>query len=91
MHEMQTTTDNRGVCPSVCQSVCLLRGLTQLYCAKTAKRIKILFGVNSLGGPENILLDGSSDPPRRGGGGVGKIFCLLWTHYIFSDWLKLET
>jgi len=34
MHEMKTiVADVRGVC----------RGLTQLHCAKTAKRIKMLF------------------------------------------------
>jgi len=49
MHEMQTiVTDVRGVCPSVCLS----RGSTRLHCAKTAKRVKILFGVNTHGAQE---------------------------------------
>jgi len=52
MHEMQTTvTDDCRVNQSVCQSVCLSRGSTGLHCANTAKRIKILFGVKSPGGP----------------------------------------
>jgi len=34
---------------SVRQSVCLSRGSTRLHCAKTAKRIKILFEVDTLG------------------------------------------
>jgi len=34
MHDMQTiVTDVRGVCQSVCPSVCRSRGLTRLYCA----------------------------------------------------------
>jgi len=54
MHEMQTiVTDVR----SVCLSVSLLRGSTRLRCAKTAKRIKTLFGLNTFGGPRNIVLE----------------------------------
>jgi len=70
MHEMQTIVTYDRM--SVRQSVCLSRGSTRLYCAKTAQRIKILFGVNTLGGPRNIMLDGGPDPPQRGGG-VGEI------------------
>jgi len=51
MHEMHAiATDDHGVC----LSVCLLCGVTLLHCAKTAKRIKILFGVNNLRGPEAL-------------------------------------
>jgi len=60
MHEMQTiVTDIRGVR----QSVCLSRGSTRLHCAKTAEQIKMLFGVNSLGSQENIVLERSPDLP----------------------------
>jgi len=64
MHEMQTiVTDDRGVC--------LSHGSTRLHCAKTVEQIKILFGVNILKGPRNIMLDGGPDPPHRVGRGVG--------------------
>jgi len=46
---------------SVCQSVCLLRSFTRLRCAKTAKRIEVLFGVKTLGGPRNTVFVGSFD------------------------------
>jgi len=46
--------DDRGVCLSVCLSLVS----TWLHCAKTAKRIKMLFGVNTLGGLWNIVLHG---------------------------------
>jgi len=60
MHEMQTNvTDDRGVC----QSVCLSHGSTRLHCARMAKRIEILFGVNTPGGQENIMLDRGSNVP----------------------------
>jgi len=53
MHDRQTiVTDDRGICPSVSQS----RGSTRFHCAKTAKRIKILFGVNTVRGPVTIML-----------------------------------
>jgi len=43
MYEMQTIViDDRGVC--------LSRGRTRLHYAKMAKQMKILFGVNTLGG-----------------------------------------
>jgi len=70
MHEMQTiVTDVRGVCLSVCQPVrqlvCLSRGLTrgstQLHCAKMAEQIKMMFGVNTPGGPWNIVSDGGTN------------------------------
>jgi len=34
-----------------------------------AEQIKILFGVNTPGGPWNIVLDVGPDPPQRGEGG----------------------
>jgi len=60
MHKMQTTvTDVPGACPSICLS----RSSTRLHCVKTAERINILFGVNTLGGLRNIVLDRGTDPP----------------------------
>jgi len=59
MHEMQPIfTDVRGVCPPVCQSC----GSTRLHCAKKAEQIKMLFGVNTPGGPWDIVLHGGPDP-----------------------------
>jgi len=61
---MQTiVTDNSRVC----QSVCLSRSSTGNHCAKTAEQMKMLFGVNTLGGPRNIVLDGGPDPPTARG------------------------
>jgi len=70
MHGMQIiVTDDPGVCQS--------RGSTRLRCAKTAERTKMLFGVNSPGGPWNTALHGDPDPPQRGGGEVGKILPIV--------------
>jgi len=66
MHQMQTIVTDRRVCPSVCQSC----DSTQIHCAKMSEQIKILFKVNNLGGPRNIVLD----PPQRKGGGAGENF-----------------
>jgi len=58
MQELQTIViDVRGVSPS--------GGSTRLRCAKTAEQINILLGVNTLGGPRHIVLDGGPDPPQR--------------------------
>jgi len=66
MHQMQTTiTADCGVC----QSVCLSHGSTRLYGAKTAKRVKMLFGVNNLGSPQN-----KSPDSLTGGGRVQEDF-----------------
>jgi len=55
MHDMQpTVTDDRGVCLTVCHG-----GSTLLHCAETAERTKMLFGVNTLGSPRDIVLHGS--------------------------------
>jgi len=40
---------------SVCESVRLY--VTRVHCARTAERIKILFGVKTFGDPRNIILD----------------------------------
>jgi len=58
--------------PTIAVSVCLSRGSTHPHGAKTVERIKILFEVNTLGGPWNIVLGGGPDPPQRGGGEVGE-------------------
>jgi len=68
MHETQTiVNDDRGVCPQVCLS----RGSTWPHGAKTAQRIKILFGVNTPGGSRNTALHGGPDPPTGRGGDGG--------------------
>jgi len=56
-------TDDGDVCPSVCLS--LSRGLTRLHCAKTAERIKMLFGVSTPGGRWNIVSDWAPDLPTE--------------------------
>jgi len=64
MHEMQPiVTDVRGVCLSVFHAAQL--GFTV---QKTAERIKMLFGVNTVGGPLDIVLHVGPDPPQTGGG-----------------------
>jgi len=71
MHEMQTVFSGvRGVCLSVCPSVRVSRG-------STAKRIKILFGVNTAGGTRNVALDGSL-PAARGDEIDAALARLLW-------------
>jgi len=70
MHEMQAIV------------VCLSCDLNWLHCAKTAERIQILFGLNSLGGPRNIVLDGNPDPPQRGGGEVEHIWPIVDPQHV---------
>jgi len=48
-----------------CLSICLLRGSSQLHLAKMAEQIKMLFGVNTLGGTWNIVLDMGRRPPFK--------------------------
>jgi len=80
MHEMQAiVTDDPGVCLFVCH-------VAQLdFTAKLAEQIKMLFGVNTLGDPWNILLDGDPDPPQRGEGASmhppSDYFGLLFRYY----------
>jgi len=77
MHEMETTvTDVR--------SVCLSHGSTRLRCAKMAERIKILFAVNTLGGPRNIVIDGVLIPRSKGGDSMQPS-----TNY-FGLWFKMD-
>jgi len=50
-------------------SVCLSRGSSRLHCAKIAEQIKMLFGMNTPGGPRNIVLDVGPDAPTERGRG----------------------
>jgi len=53
MHYMRTIAlDSLSVCQSV----------TRLRCAKTAERIEVSFGAETLQGPGHSVLDGGSDP-----------------------------
>jgi len=70
---------------SVCQSVCCAAQLS-LTVQKTAEQIEILLGVNTFGGPSNIVLDVCPDPPTARGG-VRKNFI----HCGPTTYLKLET
>jgi len=72
MHEMQTIGTNDP-------GVCLSRGSTPLHCARMAERTKMLFGVNSPGGPWNITLDVGPDSLTVRGRGLDAAFTkLLW-------------
>jgi len=55
--------------------------------SKMAERIEVLFGMKSLGGPKNIVLDGCPDPPMAWGvdreGTFDAAFVkLLWFHVV---------
>jgi len=64
MPEMQTIVTNvRGIY----LTVCLSRGSSRLLCAKMAEHM--LFGVNTPGGPWNIVLDVGPDPLTERGRG----------------------
>jgi len=47
---------------SVNLSICHVAQLA--HCAKAAEQIKILFGINILGGPRNTVFDEGPDPPQ---------------------------
>jgi len=80
MHEMLTILT---VCVSLaCSS-------SWLHCAKMAEQIKMLFGVNTPGGPRNIVLDVGPDVPTERWRGVQILN--FWTSLISSEWQKLET
>jgi len=81
IQEMQTIVTH--MC-SVCQSVCLSCGSTWLHCERMAEWIKILFGMNTHGGPWNIV---GLDICTARQTGVGKI----WPIVDSLEWLKLET
>jgi len=50
------------------------------------EQIKMLFGVNTPGGPWNIVLDGGPDPP----GDRGRATFKFWDTLMTPKWLKLE-
>jgi len=54
-------TDVRNVSVSIRSSLSL--GSTRLHCAKTAERIKMMFGMTTLGSQQDIVLHGGADPP----------------------------
>jgi len=60
---MRTVASAVPVAWCICQTV--------VYCAlkKTAKRIEVLFGLKTRGGPRNIVLDGVPVSVWRGSGG----------------------
>jgi len=52
---------------------------SDLMCAETAERIEVQFGVKTLGGPRNIVLNGGPDPPAATESALGAAFAkLLW-------------
>jgi len=56
--------------------ICYL-SVTSLRSAKTAKLINVLFRVNALKGPWNIVLDKGPDAPTRSGGEWGYAYCTV--------------
>jgi len=66
--------------------VSVSRGSTRLHCTKTAEQIKTLFGVNTLGGPWNIVLDEDPDPPHSKGKGdsmqLSLNYCGLFVYQV---------
>jgi len=67
MHEMLTVITDVY---SVCLFVRLFVGSSRLYCTKMAKQIQMLFGMNTPGGPRNIVLDVGPDPLTERGRGL---------------------
>jgi len=80
--------DVRGavsVCQSVRPSVCLSRSSTRIRCAKVAKRIQILFVLNTLKGPTNIASDGGPNFLTARGGRFDAAFNkLLWSLLLYT-------
>jgi len=69
-------------------SVCLSRGSTRLHRAETVKWIKMPFGVNTHGGPLNIVLDGGSDLSHREGS--HDLLIEFWDPLVSPGRLKLQ-
>jgi len=63
-------------------------GSSRLHYAKMTKQIKSLLGLNTSGGPWNIVLDVAPDPPQRGGGLPNFKF---WDPLLALEQLKLQT
>jgi len=85
MHEMQPIATDVHI---VCLFLCLSRGSSQLHCAKTAEQIKMLFGVNTPGGPWNIVFHGGPDSFTDG---KEDLLLNFGTSLISLERLKLET
>jgi len=62
--------------------VSLSCGSNRFHCAKTTEQIKILFGVNTLGGQKSIVLDGGPDPHSKKGGGFDEV-CQIILFFCF--------
>jgi len=74
-------------CVQCLSVICLSSGSTRLHCATVAERIKILFGVNTLRGPWNIVLHEGPDPPPHSKRGVGENFVNYGhTAYLGNGW-----
>jgi len=57
----------------LCRSVVVYQSVYRSVChatalCNTAEQIEVLFGVETLGDPRHILLDGASDPPSASEG-----------------------
>jgi len=76
---------------SVRQSFSLSRSSAWLHCGKTAEWIKRMCGVNTLGGPMNIVLDSRPYPLHRRRRRVGKFFLPIVDPLHISRLVKLET
>jgi len=101
MREVQPiVTDVRGVCPSIRLSVCLSRCSTRLHCTKSAVRIKMLFGMYTLGARVKfrVFIEGDGHyrklcKRRSYGVGAGSRDALLdfETSLAYPERLKLGT
>jgi len=59
--------------------------VTRFRCAKAAKQIEVLSGMENFADPWHIVLDGGPGPPTgRGGEGSGKENSILCTVYKYG-------
>jgi len=71
MHDaVHSYRQSRRLSVSVSVCLCVSRGSSRLHCAKMAEQTKMVFGVNTPGGPCSIVLKEIPDPPQRGGSPV---------------------
>jgi len=66
----------RLLLPMIAVSVCRAAQLG-FTVQKTAERINILFGINTLGNQRNIVLNGGRDFPQREEGELGRILPIV--------------
>jgi len=86
VHELQPIVTNvRAVCPLVSLSVARINSASL---SQTAEQIKMLFGINTLGGPRNFVLNANPDPPTERGSRLTFKFRDL---VISRERLKLQT